>query len=289
MSSSYIFEVANYASGFYINLPVGGLAAVIITFVPIPDAKTKPKLSIAMLRRVLRNLDLPGFALFIPPSVMFLLALQFGSGDEFAWSSPTIIGLFCGAAASLVIFIFWERHVGNRAMLPGSLMKQRIVWVSCIFGSCNICSMIVASNWLPTYFQAVKGDNPFDSGVHILPSILAQLLLVVVGGALSQYHLSLSRSGADDSSFSSRILSSMGACWSYLHGSRTRSCIHVLIFNQRGKMGWISDNHGRCSRCKFADGTCSGTEPSVAKRISGCDGYAHDIPKFDCLSHECRQ
>jgi hypothetical protein len=48
--------------------------------------------------------------------------------------------------------------------------------------------MITASNWVPTYFQAVKGDGPTMSGVHVLPNILSQLLFVVVSGALGTYH-----------------------------------------------------------------------------------------------------
>jgi hypothetical protein len=68
-------------------------------------------------------------------------------------------------------------------MIPGSILGERIIWTSCAFGMCIISSMIVASNWLPTYFQAVKGDGPTASGVHVLPSILSQILFVVASGA----------------------------------------------------------------------------------------------------------
>jgi hypothetical protein len=116
---------------------------------------------------------------------MFLLALQFGSGNAYAWDSATIIGLFVGGGLMAIVFIFWERRMGDRAMLPGSLIKQRIVWVSAVYGLCNSCSMITASNWIPTYFQAVRGDTPTLSGVHVLPSILSQLFCVIASGALS--------------------------------------------------------------------------------------------------------
>ncbi|EFQ95880.1 hypothetical protein PTT_04429 [Pyrenophora teres f. teres 0-1] len=43
---------------------------------------------------------------------------------------------------------------------------------------------MTASNWLPTYFQAVKGNGPTASGVYVLPSIISQILLVVVTGAV---------------------------------------------------------------------------------------------------------
>ena len=170
-------------AGFYMNLPIGGVAAALIAFVPIPERTTKSRITLSLVRKIIPDLDLLGFALFVPPSVMLLLALQLGSGGKYAWSSPVIIGLFCGAAACAALFILWERRMGDQAMLPGQLLKQRIVWTSCVYASCIITCMMTASVWMPTYFQAVKGDGPTDSGVHVLPSILSQLLVVIATGA----------------------------------------------------------------------------------------------------------
>jgi hypothetical protein len=96
----------------------------------MPDAKTKEAFSMALVRKVIPDLDLVGFLIFSPASIMFLMALQFGSGETYAWNSATIIGLFVGAGLMGIIFVFWERRMGDRAMLPGSLLKQRIVLVS---------------------------------------------------------------------------------------------------------------------------------------------------------------
>jgi len=156
-------------------------------FIHFPDIAQKEPFSLALVRKVAPELDLIGFLLFVPPSLMFLLALQFGSGNTHAWDSATVIGLLVGSGILAVIFVLWERRMGDRAMVPGSIIKQRIVWVSCTYGMCNICCMMVASNWIPTYFQAVKGEGPTLSGVHILPSILSQLFFVVTSGALSTF------------------------------------------------------------------------------------------------------
>ncbi|KAH5496804.1 hypothetical protein HBI29_176840 [Parastagonospora nodorum] len=169
---------------FYINLPTGGLAAIIFALSNIPDDPKKEAFSMALVRKVIPQLDLFGFLLFIPAAVMILLALQFGSGNTFAWDSATIIGLLVGGVVMALIFIAWEWHMGDLAMLPGNLIKQRIVWTSACFAMGNMVCVIVASNFLPTYFQAVRGDSPTMSGVHVLPSILSQLLCVVTSGAL---------------------------------------------------------------------------------------------------------
>ncbi|KAH6882235.1 efflux pump protein [Alternaria rosae] len=168
---------------FYMNLPIGGVAAALIAFVPIPERTKKPRITLSLVRKIIPDLDLLGFALFVPPSVMLLLALQLGSGGKYAWNSSIIIGLFCGAGVCAILFILWERRMGDQAMLPGKLLAQRVVWTSCVYASCIITCMMTASVWMPTYFQAVKGNGPTDSGVHILPSILSQLLVVIASGA----------------------------------------------------------------------------------------------------------
>jgi Na+/melibiose symporter-like transporter len=174
-------------TGFYINLPIGGAAAGLFVIITVPEHIKKEPFSMALVRKVIPELDLIGFSLFAPPAVMFLLALQFGSGNSFAWNSATVIGLFVGAAVLSIIFILWERHMGDRAMIPGSLLRQRRVWTSCLFAVANVGVMNTASNFMPTYFQAVRGDSPTMSGVHVLPSILSQLLCVILAGGLSKF------------------------------------------------------------------------------------------------------
>lgn len=172
---------------FYINLPIGGVATSLLAFIAIPEIVKKEVLSVNLIRRVVPNLDLFGFALFAPTAVMFLMALQFGSGNAYAWNSATIVGLFCGSSATVLVFIAWEVKMGGRAMIPGDLLRTRIVWTSCVFGSALISCSVVATNWMPTYFQAVKGEGPTLSGIHLVPTIVSALVFVVVTGALSKY------------------------------------------------------------------------------------------------------
>lgn len=181
----------NNNTGFYINLPIGGVTAVFLVMTHVPDITEKPPFTLALLRRLLPELDLVGFALFAPAAVMFLLALQLG-GQAYAWRSSQIVGLFCGAVATAAVFVVWEwRVMGDRAMLPGHMLKQRVVLASIVQGVFVMASTTIASFYLPIYFQGVKGDGPTLSGVYMLPSILSQLLLVVVSGALSKFFLLL--------------------------------------------------------------------------------------------------
>lgn len=173
---------------FYINLPIGAAAAIFILFIHIPDLTAKERFSMALVRKVIPELDLFGFALFAPAAVMFLLALQFGSGEEYAWNSSVIIGLLCGAGATAIVFALWEWRMGNRAMIPGSIVRHRIVLTSALWNLCLMTSLVVGSNYLPLYFQAVKGVGPTKSGIWVLPSIISQLVFAVIAGAGGLIH-----------------------------------------------------------------------------------------------------
>lgn len=117
---------------------------------------------------------------------MFLLALQFG-GNQHPWGSSVVIGLFVGAGVTALLFLGWERYVGDdKAMVPLGLFGRRIVWTSALVGAANMSLTIVGSYYLPLYFQSVKGASPFQGGVDYLPTILAQLVSAVVSGALGE-------------------------------------------------------------------------------------------------------
>ncbi|SPQ20692.1 ac2ce0b2-0f2c-4d86-9ef6-6ef02f7d8a90 [Thermothielavioides terrestris] len=169
--------------GFYINLPIGACAAVLVLFHAIPDTNGMDAFSFAFVRRTLSSLDLGGFALLAPAMAMFLAALQFGSDTKYAWNSSLIIGLFCGAGVAAVLFVLWECRVGDTAIIPGSVVRRREVWSSCghIFSMSFV--VFIANYFLPVYFQAVKGVGPTLSGLYLLPGILGQLSFVLLSGA----------------------------------------------------------------------------------------------------------
>jgi hypothetical protein len=171
--------------GFYINLPIGGLVAALLVFIQVPDQIIKPE-GRSVLRTVLKKLDLIGFALFAPAAIQFLLALQYG-GNKYSWNSATVIGLFCGAGGTFMVFLAWEYREGDAAMIPFSMVREKAVWSSCLVMLFLMAMTFCASYYLPIYFQAVKGVSPMLSGVYLLPSILSQLLFAVVSGVLGKY------------------------------------------------------------------------------------------------------
>lgn len=150
--------------------------------VPEQFAKKKP---MTILRNLHRHLDLLGFALLTPAFVQLLIALQYG-GIQFAWSSSQIIGLFCGAGATFIVWCIWNWHKGDDALLPFPILKRTAVSMSGINYAFLLATMYGSLYFLPIYFQAVKGVNAVMSGVYLLAVILPQLATAVIGGRMGE-------------------------------------------------------------------------------------------------------
>lgn len=177
-------EYATWRWCFYINLPIGALVFVFLIFTRIPDRVVKPKVR-DVLPGLHHYLDLIGFAVFAGAAVQILLALQWGGG-EYPWKSATIIGLFLGGAGTFVAWSFWNSYKGDSALIPVSIVRQRVVWSAALTQLFIFTNLFVTSFFLPIYFQAVMGKTPLTAGVYILPGILSQLVSAVASGILGK-------------------------------------------------------------------------------------------------------
>lgn len=162
------------------------MVAILLFLIKIPDRNIEIEGGKNTVQTVLQKFDLIGFALFAPAAIQFLLALEW-AGNKYAWDSSHVIGLLCGAAATLVVFLAWEYRQGDGAMVPFPMVRQRIVWTSCLVNFFMMGAIMCATYYLPIYFQAVKNATPLLSGVYVLPSILSQMVVAVISGALGMF------------------------------------------------------------------------------------------------------
>lgn len=177
-----------FHSGFYINLPIGAVASAVLLAINIPSHHRKGytgNSSWEQLLSFLSTLDLVGFVLFASFAVMISLGLEWGASD-YPWNSAVVIGLLCGGACALVVFAAWESRMGDQAMIPPSVAGRREVWSSCLFFGFFAGSMLTFTYYLPIYFQAALDVSPLLSGVYVLPSVLPQMLMLIVSGGLSK-------------------------------------------------------------------------------------------------------
>ena len=172
-------------AGFYINLPVGGVALGTIALVRIADTRDNSGKTLTWYEAINR-LDPIGFCLFAPTCVMLLLALQWG-GSAYAWHSSTIIGLFVGSGATLVVFCTWESRRGDSAMVPPSILKQKIVYTSCIINILQFSSLQIFAYYLPVWFQTIKGVSPITSGIYFMATAGPLIAASMITGFICEY------------------------------------------------------------------------------------------------------
>lgn len=159
-------------------MPIGAFAAGVFTlFVHI---KTTSPERAPLLSRV-KGLDLLGFSLFSGFMIMLLLALQWG-GVAYAWNSSTVIGLLVGSMAVLGLFIPWQLHMQDDALIPPRLFRaHRNVGLLCATSFFVNGPFQVIIYWLPIWFQAVRGDTPTESGVNYLPTVISDAVMALLG------------------------------------------------------------------------------------------------------------
>ncbi len=175
---------------FFVNLPAGAVTVVAMFFFFRPGRRAVSEEGERSVCERLKHLDLAGCVLFVPACFMVLMALQWG-GVKYPWRSATVVGLFVGGGVLVAVFVGWQRFMGEYALIPGSVVRRRAVAVACVFAFCQMGGLAVMSYYLPEWFQAVQGVSPLDSGVRVLPSVVSQIVGILVVGALGEYLVAL--------------------------------------------------------------------------------------------------
>lgn len=166
---------------FWIFLPLGGAVAAITLFIAIPEQTSKSPYAV-VVSQLGHKLDPVGFILFACLTTMLNLALTWG-GSSMAWSSPTIIGLLCGTAGLTLGFAVWVRWYGEDAMIPIKSLSRRSVAIGSVVMFLQGGATQMIPYFLPFWFQAIRGDSPLTSAIHMLPSVLSNIVGIVGFGA----------------------------------------------------------------------------------------------------------
>ncbi|PWW05106.1 EmrB/QacA subfamily drug resistance transporter [Paenibacillus cellulosilyticus] len=168
---AYITDYIQWEWIFYINLPLGLIAFVLVAFFykeSVEHSKQK--------------IDWLGAAALVGAVVCLMFALELG-GKEYAWDSGVILGLFAGFAVLIISFIFIER-VAAEPIIKFSMFKNKLYWSSNAIAMFSGAAFITASVYIPIYIQGVFGGKSTDSGLVLLPMMLGSVVTASLGGAL---------------------------------------------------------------------------------------------------------
>ncbi|KAF2121675.1 major facilitator superfamily domain-containing protein [Lophiotrema nucula] len=166
---------------FYINLPIGAITVVLITFFfPQPQQHKPPREP--LLKRIDR-FDPIGTLLLVPAVICLLLALQWG-GIKYSWSNGRIIALFILGGLLLIGFVGVQLWKQDKATVPPRVFRNRTVWASSLYAFGLGASFFIGVYYIPIWFQAVKGTSAVGSGIRNLPMMLSAVLLSILAGVL---------------------------------------------------------------------------------------------------------
>ncbi|MBV9800446.1 MAG: MFS transporter [Solirubrobacterales bacterium] len=153
----------------YVNVPIGALALAVLTaYLHVPAPRREGRV------------DFLGAAL-LAAAVVALLLLTVWGGDRYAWSSPQIIGLTVAALGLLGAFIVQERRA-SEPVLPLRLFRERVFVVVSAVLFITTLSLFAALVFLPLFLQLVTGASATQSGLLVLPLLLASAASTVASG-----------------------------------------------------------------------------------------------------------
>ncbi|KUJ12924.1 MFS general substrate transporter [Mollisia scopiformis] len=167
---------------FYINLPVGAVAVPVIVFCLKTPGSDKTK---STLSEQLAKLDPLGTTCFVPSIVSLVLALQWG-GTSYNWSDGRVVACLVIFAVFMMAFMGIQIWSGDKGTVPPRIIKQRSIASGAWLQFCGAGSVYVLAYYLPLWFQAVKGVNAVQSGLRILPTVVALIIGAFAGGFITK-------------------------------------------------------------------------------------------------------
>lgn len=168
---AYITEYINWTWIFFINIPLGLIAFIMVAFFyseSVEHAKQK--------------IDWLGAFSLVGAVVSLMFAVELG-GKEFAWLSVQSISLFAGFIVLAAVFVFAERRA-EEPVIDFAMFKERLFATSGAISIFSGAAFITASVYIPFYIQGVQGGNATNAGLVLLPMMIASVVSASVGGSL---------------------------------------------------------------------------------------------------------
>ncbi|KAI9797702.1 MAG: hypothetical protein M1833_005363 [Piccolia ochrophora] len=188
-----------YATGAGAGAPLGGFLAdsvgwrwsflgqcplTLVAIVSVWFVLRLPKTEDTNWKANLRRIDFLGA--FTLVAAVFLLLLGLDHGSNVSWKAPLTLGALCSAFPLFGLFLFVENKVAAEPFAPGRIVFERSLF------ACYLCNFFSFGGWLatlfyvPLFYQAVDGLSATQSGVRLLPGIVAGVSGSLFGGILMQ-------------------------------------------------------------------------------------------------------
>jgi len=158
--------------GLWINIPLGILALIAAAlFMHLPQRPVNAF-----------RLDWVGMGLLTIALTCLVMVTTWG-GTTYGWGSVQIVSLIAVTVVSALLFVRVERRAIEPVM-PLTLFRDRNFNLTTIAGLILAVAMFSVDGYLPTYLQMVTGVTAIQSGLLLLPMLVALIAGSVVAGEL---------------------------------------------------------------------------------------------------------
>ncbi len=168
----FITDQISWRWVFWINLPVGVVAALIIGF-----ALKEPKLDKKP------TIDYAGATLLMVAISLLMLAMVEGGASLATLFSPENLLILSAAAILLALFVWVEKRAAD-PIIPFELFRNRTVSVSVAAGFLAGVAMFGAISFIPLFAQGALGATATEAGSLLTPLMLSWVSMSVVGGRI---------------------------------------------------------------------------------------------------------
>ncbi|KAF8265942.1 MFS amino acid permease [Lactarius quietus] len=167
-------DQASWRWCFWINLPTGGFAGIILfCFLNLNPHKGMS------LQQHLSQFDFPGLALLMSGIVCVLIGLD--SGNEIGWSSAETIALLSVGCTLFILAAMNEIFTTRSPIIPPRLFKTRTTGILLITCFLHAVTAFAGAYYLPLYYQ-VLGLSATGAGLRLTSFSLGTAAMATISG-----------------------------------------------------------------------------------------------------------
>lgn len=161
---------------FWINLPTGGAAAlVLLFFLNLNPTKKRT------FREFSQKFDFGGLVLFIAGIALILVGFQGAESAAKGWSAPETIAPLAIGVVLLIVTAFYELYTKSEPILPPRLFQTRTTAAILVATFLHSFTFFAASYYVPLYFQ-ILGSDATMAGVRQMPLSVGSAITAIISG-----------------------------------------------------------------------------------------------------------